>query len=159
LFWRRKKSIEIIAPLTGRYLPLEEVPDQVFSQKIMGDGFAIVPEKGEVYAPVDGEITNLFPTKHAIGIKAKSGLEILIHVGIDTVELKGDGFTVHVSEGDRVSTGQKLLDFDMEKLKNGGKSSITPIIFPESAAWTLELFETGSLLAGKTVVARLEQKK
>jgi sugar PTS system EIIA component len=158
LFWRRKKSVEIAAPLTGRYVPLEEVPDQVFSQKMMGDGFAIEPEKGEVYAPADGEITNLFPTKHAIGIKTKNGLEILIHVGIDTVELEGDGFTAYVSEGDRVSAGQKLLDFDMEKIKNSGKPLITPVIFPESAAWSLELCATGSLQAGETVVARVEQK-
>jgi glucose-specific phosphotransferase system IIA component len=158
-FWKRKKKIEIIAPLTGQWLSLEQVPDQVFSKKMMGDGFAITPQKGEVVSPVDGEVMNLFPTKHAIGVKSGSGLEILIHVGIDTVELNGEGFMAHVKEGDRIRVGQKLLDFDLERIQSQGKPTVTPVIFPQSAAWNIHWGEQGSLTAGQTVVATLEPKK
>lgn len=124
------KSITALnAPMSGRILSIEDVPDQVFSQKLVGDGFAIEPSVGKVYAPVDGEIINLFPTKHAIGIEANDGLEILIHLGIDTVELKGEGFIAHVNKGDKIKKGQLLLEVDIEYVKNSGKSMITPIIF------------------------------
>ncbi|SEM70602.1 PTS sugar transporter subunit IIA [Lihuaxuella thermophila] len=158
LFWRKKK-VEILAPITGEYLPLEQVPDQVFSQKIMGDGFAVNPEHGEVVSPVDGEVIHLFPTKHALGLKTSKGLEILVHVGIDTVELNGEGFTAHVSEGDQVKAGQKLLTFDIEQIKEKGKSPVSPIIFPQSADWQLQIENQGKLIAGTTLVATAEPKK
>ena len=125
-----KKSIaELKAPMSGRVLLLEDVPDQVFSQKLVGDGFAIEPSDGRVYAPVDGKIIHLFPTKHAIGIEGDDGLEILIHLGIDTVELKGEGFTSYVKKGDTIVKGQMILEVDMAHVENTGKSMITPIIF------------------------------
>lgn len=121
---------EFVAPLSGKVLPLDQVPDPVFSQKMMGDGFAIDPAEGVVVSPVDGEIVNAFPTKHAIGIRTESGLEILIHVGIDTVQLNGEGFDLKVSEGDQVMKGQELITFDLETIRSKAKSSITPIVFP-----------------------------
>ncbi|MCR2823651.1 N-acetylglucosamine-specific PTS transporter subunit IIBC [Lederbergia panacisoli] len=120
---------DFVMPITGEVIPLTDVPDQVFSQKMMGDGFAIIPEKGAVASPVDGEILNVFPTKHAIGIRSKQGYEILIHVGIDTVNLKGEGFTSHVKEGDNVSKGQEILTFNLDYIKKNATSAITPIIF------------------------------
>ncbi|MCJ8007076.1 N-acetylglucosamine-specific PTS transporter subunit IIBC [Lederbergia wuyishanensis] len=120
---------DFVMPITGEVIPLTDVPDQVFSQKMMGDGFAIIPEKGTVVSPVDGEIMNVFPTKHAIGIMSKQGYEILIHVGIDTVNLKGEGFTLHVKDGDSVSKGQEILTFDLDYIKKNATSTITPIIF------------------------------
>jgi N-acetylglucosamine PTS system EIICBA or EIICB component len=120
---------EFIMPIEGEIISLHEVPDQVFSQKMMGDGFGIVPSKGSVVSPVDGEILNVFPTKHAIGIKSKQGYEILIHVGVDTVNLKGEGFTVLVKEGEQITKGQEILKFDLDFIKKSAHSTVTPIIF------------------------------
>lgn len=122
-----------VSPIKGEILPITEVPDQVFSGKMMGDGFAIVPAEGTVVSPVDGKIVNLFPTKHAIGILSDSGREILIHFGIDTVNLKGQGFETLVSENDTVTKGQPLLKVDLEYIKNNATSIITPIVFTNLA--------------------------
>lgn len=103
----------VSAPVSGRALELSEVKDEVFSSGSMGKGIAVEPEKGEVYAPCDGEIVTFFPTGHAIGIKGDNGAEILIHVGIDTVELNGEGFTPQAKQGDHVKKGQLLLKFDI----------------------------------------------
>lgn len=118
-----------VSPIKGEIKPITEVPDQVFSGKMMGDGFAIVPAEGTIVSPVDGKIVNLFPTKHAIGILSDSGREILIHVGIDTVNLKGQGFETLVSENDTVTKGQPLLKVDLDYIKEHATSIITPIVF------------------------------
>jgi glucose PTS system EIICBA or EIICB component len=123
-----------VAPLKGKVVAITEVPDQVFAEKMMGDGFAIVPTEGMVVSPVDGKIVNLFPTKHAIGILSDNGREILIHVGIDTVNLKGEGFETLVSENARVVKGQPLLKVDLDYIKEHAKSTITPIVFTNLAA-------------------------
>lgn len=125
----KNKDIELSAPIVGQVVNLSEVPDEVFSGKMVGDGFAIVPSEGKVYAPVTGKIVQIFPTKHAIGIESEDGIELLIHFGIDTVELKGDGFKAYVSAGDKVSKGDLLLDVDLEIVKSHGKSIVTPIVF------------------------------
>ena len=118
-----------VAPLKGEIKAITEVPDPVFAEKMMGDGFAIIPSEGTVVSPVDGKIINLFPTKHAIGILSDGGREILIHVGIDTVNLKGQGFETFVSENERVKKGQLLLKIDLDYVKEHAKSIITPIVF------------------------------
>lgn len=120
---------DFVMPIEGEIIPITEVEDQVFSQKMMGDGFAIIPSKGSVVSPVDGEVMNVFPTKHAIGIQSKQGYEILIHIGLDTVNLKGEGFTVFVKEGERISKGQEILKFDLEKIKSSAPSTVSPIVF------------------------------
>lgn len=158
-FWKKKKkSIDVYSPMNGRFLPLEEVPDQVFSQGMMGEGFAVDPVQGEVVSPVDGKVIHVFPTKHAIGLKTADDLEVLVHIGIDTVELNGEGFETFVSEGDQVKTGQKLLKVDIEFLKEKGKSPVSPIVFPQSAEWKIELKEQENLQAGETAVASVEKK-
>jgi len=124
---------DFVSPLKGEIKPITEVPDAVFSGKMMGDGFAIVPTEGIVVSPVDGKIVNFFPTKHALGILADSGREILIHVGIDTVNLKGVGFEALVNEDDRVEKGQPLLKVDLEVIKNKVPSIITPVVFTNLA--------------------------
>ncbi|EDL62468.1 PTS sugar transporter subunit IIA, partial [Bacillus sp. SG-1] len=100
-----------------------------FSQKMMGDGFAILPTEGLIVSPVDGKVVNVFPTKHAIGLESKGGKEVLIHVGIDTVKLQGKGFESLINEGDQVEAGQPLLKVDLDYIKNNAPSTITPIIF------------------------------
>jgi glucose PTS system EIICBA or EIICB component len=128
-----KASEVFVAPIKGEIKEITEVPDQVFAGKMMGDGFAIVPSEGLVVSPVDGKIVNLFPTKHAIGILSDGGREILIHVGIDTVNLKGQGFETLVSENDRVVKGQPLLKVDLDYIKEHATSTITPIVFTNLA--------------------------
>ncbi|WP_413304333.1 glucose-specific PTS transporter subunit IIBC [Bacillus sp. 1P10SD] len=128
-----KANEVFVAPIKGEIKEITEVPDQVFAGKMMGDGFAIVPSEGLVASPVDGKIVNLFPTKHAIGILSDGGREILIHVGIDTVNLKGQGFETLVSENDRVVKGQPLLKVDLDYIKEHATSTITPIVFTNLA--------------------------
>ncbi|HAR3656785.1 TPA: PTS transporter subunit EIIC [Staphylococcus aureus] len=126
------------APLTGEVTPLSEVPDQVFSKKMMGDGIAIKPSQGEVRAPFNGKIQMIFPTKHAIGLVSDSGLELLIHIGLDTVKLNGEGFTLHVEEGQEVKQGDLLINFDLDYIRNHAKSDITPIIVTQGNITNLD---------------------
>lgn len=118
-----------ISPIKGEVMPITEVPDAVFSEKMMGDGFAILPSEGTIVSPVDGKIINVFPTKHAIGILSDSGREILIHIGIDTVKLKGEGFELKVEENNCVKAGQPLLSVDLGFVKIHAPSIITPVVF------------------------------
>jgi sugar PTS system EIIA component len=135
LFKNKKVESEttILQPLEGEIIPLDVVPDPVFSQKMIGDGFAINPTNGTVVSPVDGEVISVFPTKHAVSIKSKSGREILIHVGLETVSLNGEGFTAFVSDGQSVQKGQKLLEADFQSIKDKVPSIITPVIFTNLA--------------------------
>jgi len=120
---------QFISPLEGRLLELSSVPDAVFSQKMMGDGFAIEPASGEIVSPVTGTIVTLFHTKHAIGLLSDNGREVLIHFGVDTVALNGEGFTAHVKQGDKVNAGDKLVTVDLKSVKEKVPSTISPIIF------------------------------
>jgi len=121
--------ISFVSPLQGRIMPLDEVPDQVFAQKMMGDGFAIEPTRGLVTSPIDGKVVNMFPTKHALGLVADNGTEVLIHFGLDTVKLDGLGFKSLVAVGDTVKQGDKLLEVNLSYVKDNAPSVITPIIF------------------------------
>jgi glucose PTS system EIICBA or EIICB component len=135
-----------VAPIKGEIKPITDVPDAVFSGKMMGDGFAIIPSEGVVVSPVDGKIVNLFPTKHAIGILSDTGREILIHVGIDTVTLKGQGFETLVNENDKVEKGQPLLKVDLDYIKQNATSTITPIVFTNLAEGeSITLKKTGNI--------------
>jgi PTS system glucose-specific IIC component len=121
-------SYSLASPIEGEIVELDKVPDEVFSDKLLGDGFAVVPKGNKVYAPADGEVTVLFPTKHAVAITTKEGLEVLIHVGIDTVSLNGEGFTAHVAQGDKVKKGDLLLTLDLELIGAKVKSLVSPVI-------------------------------
>jgi len=125
----KKKTVDLMMPIAGEVIKLEVVPDPAFSQKMLGDGFAIKPSGGKVYSPVRGKIVQRFPTNHALGIESEEGLEILIHFGINTVELKGEGFKNHVDVGDVVKAGDLILTVDIDYIKSQEKSLITPIIF------------------------------
>ena len=124
----KDEGIVISNPVEGEVVNLDQVPDEVFAQKMLGDGFAVKPSGEKVYAPVGGEIKVLFPTLHAIAIETKEGLELLIHIGIDTVELKGEGFEAHVKLGDKVNAGDLLVSFNKQIIEESGKDTITPII-------------------------------
>lgn len=130
-FFKKSKSKgnEVKAPIKGNLIPLSEVSDDVFSQKMLGDGFAVKPTGQEVVAPVSGTITTLFPTKHAIGIKTDEGLEVLIHLGIDTVELKGEPFKLFVEQGDSVKAGDKLAEMDIADVADHGLNNTVMVVY------------------------------
>ncbi|MEW9668144.1 PTS glucose transporter subunit IIA [Ammoniphilus sp. 3BR4] len=134
--WLRKRENRteeiLFAPLSGKVLHLKEVPDPAFSEKKLGEGIAIEPTEGKVCSPVNGEVIHLFPTKHAIGIGSENGLEILIHIGLDTVFMEGKGFYECVKEGDRVKRGQPLLEFSLDLVKQNATSIISPIVITNS---------------------------
>lgn len=118
----------IYAPISGSLVPIEEVPDAVFSEKMLGDGVAILPSDGLVAAPIDGMLAAFPSTGHACGITTSHGFDILIHVGIDTVEMEGRGFKPLVLKGDSLELGQPLLEFDLCEIEKAGKSSLSPVV-------------------------------
>lgn len=145
----QKEDLEFIAPAHGKLIALEEVEDEMFSQKKLGDGFAIDPYDGTIIAPISGRLETVFPSGHAFGIQGAIG-EILIHVGIDTVSLDGDGFQVLVKQGDVVKQGEPLVRVDLEKLKERGKSPITMVVFTDGRK--VEVKEVGNIVQlGETV--------
>ena len=123
------EEFDFVAPMTGRVLDLDDVSDKVFSDRLMGDGFAIELTESKVVSPVDGVVEMTYPSKHAFGLKANSGEEILIHLGMDTVELNGEGFESFVETNDRVKKGQLLCKIDLDYVKDQGKSLVSPVIF------------------------------
>ena len=128
-----KKTGEVlIAPLQGKAVPVTEVSDPTFGQEILGKGVAIVPSEGRVVAPVDGTIEMIFETKHAVSMTSDSGIQILIHVGLDTVKLNGSPFKAYAENGQHVKRGDLLLEFDIEAIKAAGLESITPIVICNS---------------------------
>ncbi|OMD78460.1 MULTISPECIES: glucose-specific PTS transporter subunit IIBC [Paenibacillus] len=132
---------DIVSPVNGELLDITEVPDPVFSQKMTGDGFAFLSGDGKIASPVYGKVFNVFPSKHAIGIMSDGGKEVLVHIGVNTVKLKGQGFTVLVEEGDLVAAGQPIMEVDLEYVKAHAPSVISPVIFsnlPEGSSVTLK---------------------
>ncbi|TCP24849.1 PTS system IIA component (Glc family) [Scopulibacillus darangshiensis] len=161
LFGKKHKQTEehILAPVGGEVVAIEEVPDPTFSQKMMGDGVAIKPNEGKVVAPFDGEIMQLFPTKHAVGIKGKSGLEVLIHIGLETVSLDGEGFEGHVTAGDKVRAGDTLVTFDLGMIKEKAADTITPIVITNiDAAEALDKKINAAAKSGETEVMSVTVK-
>lgn len=135
-------TIEIGSPIKGKVMKLEDVKDDAFASGILGKGAAVLPDEGDVFAPVDGEVSVLFPTLHAIGIKSDDGVEILIHIGLDTVQLEGQGFKASVKQGDRVKKGQRLVTFDKEFIESQGFRVETPVIITNTQDY-LDVVETG----------------
>ena len=147
-------TIILNSPLTGVAKDLSEAPDEAFASKIMGDGVVVIPTDGIVVAPADGEITFVFPSKHAVGLTTTDGLELLIHIGIDTVNLDGKGFEAFVKGGDKVKMGDKLLSFDLEFIKDNAPSIVSPIICTAlSSKQKVRLLNAGEIKAGEAMIA------
>lgn len=154
-----KREEDVIAPLTGTVCQLEEVPDPVFAEKMMGEGIAIDPSDGMVVAPFDGEVIQVFPTKHAIGLKGETGLELLIHIGLETVSLDGEGFETFVRQGDRVKRGDKLISFNMDIIEEKASSTITPIIMTKGDDIEhFEITKEGKVTAGESKLIEVHMK-
>lgn len=128
-FFKKKKTEYLLgAPAKGKAVPLSEVNDPTFSEGMLGQGVAVLPSEGKIYAPIDGEVGMVFDTLHAVSLTADCGAEVLIHVGLDTVKMNGDGFVGHVQAGDKVKKGDLLLEVDLEKVKAAGYDTITPML-------------------------------
>lgn len=152
LFGTRSRKLEIMAPLSGRVVPITETPDDVFSGKVLGDGIAVIPSGGEVDSPVSGKIVNIAHSFHALCILSDDGAEILVHLGVDTVNLEGEGFTCYVKEGQHVEAGEKLMKMDLDFIKSKGLSTVSPCIVTNlDQVKDLEM-RYGDAVAGKTAV-------
>ena len=152
-FLKGKKNTQLVAPLSGKIVPLEEVPDEVFSEKMVGDGVAIDPTSELILAPCDGTIGKIFNTNHAFSMESTDGIELFVHYGVDTIDLGGKGFDRFVEQGAEVKAGDKILSADLEYLKANAKSVITSIVI--SNVEDLKTFEVGNeteAVAGKTVI-------
>ena len=147
---------EVYSVADGEVIALEQVKDPVFSQKMMGDGFAVEPENGNIVSPVSGTVSSVFPTKHALGLVTEAGLEVLVHIGLDTVSLEGKPFTVHVAEGQKVAAGDLLVTADLDAIRAAGRETSTIVVFTNGdVIKSVNLEQTGSH-AAKTVVAKVE---
>lgn len=148
----KKRSLEVFAPAKGEIIQLDKVPDPVFSEKMMGEGVAIIPSEGRIHAPIEGTIILVAETKHAVGIRSHDGTEILIHIGLETVSLNGEGFKVHVKAGDSVSIGQLLIEVDLTYIKKNAKSTITPIIVTNSHDRKIQYTRMNEYISDETVI-------
>ena len=147
---------EVYSVADGQVVALEKVKDPVFAQKMMGDGFAVEPANGNIVSPVSGTVSSIFPTKHALGLVTEAGLEVLVHIGLDTVSLEGKPFTVHVAEGQKVVAGDLLVTADLDAIRAAGRETSTVVVFTNAEAIkSVKLEQTGSL-AAKTAVAKVE---
>lgn len=147
-FLKKKKAEYLVgSPAKGQAVPLSQVNDPTFSEGMLGDGVAVIPSEGKIYAPADGEVGMVFDTLHAVSLTADYGAEILIHVGLDTVKLKGKGFIGHVQAGDNVKKGDLLLEMDLETIKEAGFDTITPMLICNT-----DDYESVEGLSGKDVV-------
>ena len=162
-FIKRKKddlpTSDLTAMVSGQLIKIEDVKDEVFSQKIMGDGIAIIPTEGKILAPASGKITSVYPTGHAVNLSLDIGVEAIIHIGIDTVELNGKGFTKKISSGQKVERGDILIELDRE-LISSKVDLTTMLIFPELHDWCIEKDNSQSkVIAGRSIVGRIKNKE
>lgn len=142
---KKSKILELYSVSEGNLIPITEVNDDVFSQKMLGDGFAVQPKNSNVYSPIEGEVTSIFPTKHAIGLKSRTGVEILVHIGIDTVELSGEPFEVFVREGDKVDNKTLLATVNLKMLEEKNKQSDILVIITNDSYEKLNINDYGQM--------------
>lgn len=150
-------EVNIYAPLSGEIVNIEDVPDVVFSEKIVGDGIAIRPNGNKIVAPIDGVIGKIFETNHAFSMESKEGVELFVHFGIDTVELKGEGFTRVAEEGQEVKKGDTIIEFDLALLEAKAKSVLTPVVISNMDEISGMEKSTGAVTVGETIVLKLKK--
>ncbi|NMF04311.1 PTS sugar transporter subunit IIA [Clostridium beijerinckii] len=145
--------LSFVAPVKGKTLPLTEVPDPVFAQKMVGDGLAIMPEEDIIVAPADGELTLVFNTKHAFAMKLDNGIEVLVHIGLDTVKLNGEGFEQLTESGNKIKAGTPIIKVDREFIKSKGLSLIIPILITNvNNLKTITPLENIETITGETII-------
>jgi PTS system glucose-specific IIA component len=154
LFKKNKddKSIILKSPVVGRCFDISEIPDEVFSTKMLGNGIGFESTDGVLYSPADGEIVQVFPTKHAVILRTKDGIEILLHIGVDTVEMKGEGFETFVKKEDQVKAGDKLVSFDNALIKAKAKSNLSVLVLTDSESMESVDFKLGNVDTNNDVI-------
>ncbi|TNH01275.1 PTS glucose transporter subunit IIA [Testudinibacter sp. TR-2022] len=150
-------EVEIYAPLSGEIVNIEDVPDVVFSEKIVGDGIAIRPIGNKIVAPIDGVIGKIFETNHAFSMESRDGVELFVHFGIDTVELKGEGFVRIAEEGQEVKKGDTIIEFDLALLEAKAKSVLTPVVISNMDEISSIEKSSGTVVLGETVILKLKK--
>ncbi|TRZ40280.1 PTS glucose transporter subunit IIA [Niallia circulans] len=156
LFKRKSKSVELYAVGNGDLIDIKGVKDQVFSSKLMGEGFAVLPSDGNVFSPIEGDVVSIFNTKHAIGLRSKNGIEILVHMGLDTVELNGEGFELFISENEKVAAGQQIAKMDLDLIKSNGKQTdIIVVITNSSEIKELSIINLGDNVKNSQLVGQI----
>ena len=153
-----ENMLSVLAPISGEIIALEQVSDPVFSGKVLGDGIAIIPEDGKIYSPVNGTVSSVSSTLHAYGFSTTDGVDILVHVGLETVSLKGEGFKVYIKEGDMVKAGELIAEVDLEYLKKKEISGTTPVLICGGAEDKTLTTANGKAVAGKTAVITLAKE-
>ncbi|WMY96668.1 MAG: PTS glucose transporter subunit IIA [Arsenophonus sp.] len=151
----KNNMINIIAPISGQIIHIEDVPDVVFSEKIVGDGIAVNPSGDKIVAPINGTISKIFETNHAFSMKSKSGIELFVHFGIDTINLKGEGFSRIAKEGKKVKIGDLILKIDLLLLQKKAKSVLTPIIISNMDEIKELKKSSGPIIAGETIIMKI----
>lgn len=146
------------APAKGKAIALNEVNDPTFGEGMLGQGAAIIPEEGKIYAPADGEIGMVFDTLHAVTMVTDNGAEVLIHVGLDTVQLKGEGYEAHVKAGDKVKKGDLLLTVDLEKVKSAGYDTVTPVVVCNTDQFASVTGQTGKDVTPGDALVEIQAK-
>lgn len=151
-----KREIELLSPANGEMIKVEKVDDPMFAEKMLGDGFAVIASDGKVFAPISGEVVVTHDCKYCLGIRANDRLEVLIHIGIDTVSLEGEGFECYAKMGDHVEAGQHVIDFDRDfLLERGFKPYVIIVVMDNEKLEKLDILEEGESIAAKTVHARV----
>ena len=153
------KEAKVFAPANGKLVSIEEVADPVFSQKMMGDGFAVIPTDGDIYSPVAGKVMSVFPTKHAVGIAMENGIEVLVHMGLDTVELDGKPFTTTVTEGQDVTSSTKISTVDLKALADAGKDNAMVVVFTNmDQVNAFDMIDSGATVSASSDIGSVTAK-
>lgn len=157
-FNKKKKTLELVSPINGKMIPIQDVPDKVFASEMMGPSVAFISVDGKVYSPCDGDLVTVFPTKHALGIKAQNGAELLLHFGIDTIQLEGKGFTLIKEAGQKIKKGDLLLEVDVPFLKDSGYKIEMPMILTNSDDFNVNVNVCSNVSANQEIVMLIDKK-
>lgn len=153
IFGKKEEGIQICSPVAGKLVSLSEVSDPTFADGILGQGAAVIPSDNRFLSPVDGTVTTVFPTGHAAAITSEEGAEILLHIGVDTVKLNGQHFTIHAEEGQKVNKGDLLLEADLEQIKAAGYDVVTPVVICNTDDFAeVGMAEAGEVTAGDVIL-------
>ncbi len=160
IFGKKEGKIQIFAPVEGKLVPLSEVSDPTFAEEILGQGAAVIPSGNQFFSPMDGTLTTVFPTGHAVALTSADGVEVLLHVGLDTVKLNGKHFTVHVEEGQQVKKGDLLLEADLEQIKAEGFDIITPVVICNTEEFSeIEMARGGNVTVEDVIINIIKRRE
>ena len=152
----KKKTLDLGSPVSGKIVPISNVKDPIFAQEMIGKGIAIIPDNGKYYAPCDGHLSVLFPSGHAYALKTRDGVDVIIHIGIDTVKLNGKNFRIHANQGEEVKKGDLIIEVDIEAVKEAGFDMITPMVISNPGIYTDLQRKDGTVEAGEAAITLIK---